>query len=106
MINKLARTITSILPVDSNRTGSCNNCGECCKLPFRCTFLKTDEDGKGYCSAYKFRPLNCRKFPRTPQQLVPVADVCGFSFKTELAADAEENKTPSGFAADPIKNSG
>ncbi|HBH35645.1 MAG TPA: hypothetical protein DDW45_04500 [Gammaproteobacteria bacterium] len=81
MIHKFARTLTSVLPVDKTRSGSCNQCGECCKLPFRCSFLKTTDDGKNYCSAYHFRPLNCRKFPRTRAQLDPVIDVCGFTFK-------------------------
>ncbi|MEN8213760.1 MAG: hypothetical protein ABFR19_05290 [Pseudomonadota bacterium] len=81
MIHKLARTLTSVLPVDKGRVGSCNQCGECCKLPFRCGFLKTTEDGENYCGAYHFRPLNCRKFPRTQAQLKAVDDVCGFSFK-------------------------
>ena len=81
MIPKLARTLTSLLPVDKSRTGSCNQCGECCKLPFKCSFLKIAEDGSSSCSAYNFRPLNCRKFPRTQSQLESVIDVCGFSFK-------------------------
>jgi hypothetical protein len=74
MINKLARTITSILPVDSRRDGSCNNCGACCKLPFRCAFLKT----------------------RTAAQLEPVADVCGFSFRVEVA-ETKKATEPAGY---------
>ena len=81
MLTKLYRTATSLLPVSANRTGSCNGCGECCKLPFRCQFLK-DKEGGGYtCSIYQFRPPNCRKFPRTAQDLKPVIKQCGFSFK-------------------------
>lgn len=80
MIEKFVRTITCILPVDKRRTGHCNQCGECCRLPFKCSFLKTDENGKNVCSAYKFRPLNCRKFPRTELQIKPVANVCSYSF--------------------------
>lgn len=80
MIPKVLRTITSILPVDSERTGACNNCGECCKLPFRCGFLKDADDGNSYCSIYKIRPPTCRKFPRTESQWNDVKDVCGFSF--------------------------
>lgn len=87
MIPKLVRTLTSVLPVDKNRQGSCNQCGECCKLPFKCTFLKTAEDGSSYCGAYNFRPLNCRKFPRTPAQLEHVIDVCGYTFKPTQNAE-------------------
>jgi Fe-S-cluster containining protein len=90
MINKLVRTITSILPVDSQRTGRCNRCGECCKLPFQCVFLRTDESGKYSCAAYHLRPFNCRKFPRTPAQLESVAHTCSYSF----TAVAEEIKQP------------
>ena len=91
MIPKITRTITSILPVDSNREGACSNCGECCKLPFRCKFLKDDANGKAYCSIYKVRPLVCRKFPRTAAQFESVKDVCTVSFpKTYSSLDKEK----------------
>jgi len=80
MLSKLTRTLTSLLPVENHRTGSCHQCGACCRLPFRCFFLRTAADGKSYCSAYSFRPPTCRKFPRTSAQLELVRDVCGFSF--------------------------
>jgi len=53
---KIKRTITSILPVDKNRRGKCSNCGKCCYLPNKCSFLRI-KDGKSYCSIYKIRPL-------------------------------------------------
>jgi hypothetical protein len=80
MLSKLTRTLTSLLPVDNDRAGSCNQCGACCRLPFKCVFLRSGADGKSYCSAYRFRPPTCRKFPRTRAQLELVRDVCGFSF--------------------------
>lgn len=80
MLSKLTRTLTSLLPVEDHRTGSCNQCGECCRLPFTCIFLQTGMDGKSYCSAYRFRPPNCRKFPRTRAQLELVKNTCGYSF--------------------------
>ena len=80
MLSKLTHTLTSLLPVDNHRSGSCNHCGECCRLPFTCFFLRTGSDGKSYCSAYRLRPPTCRKFPRTSAQLELVRDVCGFSF--------------------------
>lgn len=59
-------------------------------LPYRCTFLKTDEDGKSRCSIYRVRPPNCRKFPRTESQLSHVNEVCGYSFKKPaLTPEAE-----------------
>jgi hypothetical protein len=92
MLPKLTRTLTSLLPVENHRRGSCNQCGECCRLPFTCFFLRTGTDGKSYCSAYRFRPPTCRKFPRTRAQLELVKDVCGFSF-----AEARQSR-PTGTA--------
>jgi len=89
MIPKITRTITSILPVDENRTGSCNNCGKCCELPFRCQFLTEDSEGKSRCSIYKIRPLVCRKFPRTESQLESVKEACGFSFSKEIEKSSD-----------------
>jgi len=78
---KIKRTITSVLPVDKNRHGHCLNCGQCCFLPKRCLFLKTDNN-KSYCSIYKIRPLNCRKYPRIKGDCL-TGETCGFCFKTE-----------------------
>ena len=91
MRHKIERLFTSILPVDKNRTGECNNCGACCHLPFRCSFLKTAEDGKEYCSIYTIRPPNCRKFPRTKQQLSHVKETCGFSFDNNQEKDRKNS---------------
>ena len=79
MKNKIRRTLTSLLPVADNRRGSCNNCGACCKLPNPCRFLRYRESGESYCGIYRFRPLNCRKYPRAADELV-TADTCGYWF--------------------------
>lgn len=92
MISKLTRTFTSILPVEEGRTGSCNGCGECCKLPTQCTFLKTDSAGKYSCSIYRFRPPNCRKFPRSPAQLESVIETCSFSFEKDILGEIVKNR--------------
>jgi len=92
MISKLRRTFTSILPVDAGRTGHCNGCGACCELPTRCTFLKTDSDGKSTCSIYKFRPPNCRKFPRSQAQLDSVVDTCSFSFEKDMSGETVKQR--------------
>ena len=76
---KLKRTLTSVLPVSKGRRGLCTHCGACCKLPNVCPFLKSNGDGKAYCSIYALRPLNCRKYPRTKSELI-TADTCGHSF--------------------------
>ncbi|HFC92084.1 MAG TPA: hypothetical protein ENJ51_04655 [Leucothrix mucor] len=80
MIPKLKRTLTALLPVDKNRKGECNGCGDCCKLPFRCAFLKELDDGTSRCAIYSVRPPNCRKFPRNKAQWEPVKENCSFSF--------------------------
>ena len=90
MISKIKRTLTSILPVEKGRTGDCNGCAACCELPVRCAFLKTDSEGNGTCSIYRFRPPNCRKFPRSPAQLEEVAETCSFSFDKKV--QGEKNK--------------
>ncbi|MGF1548909.1 MAG: hypothetical protein ACFCUG_16455 [Thiotrichales bacterium] len=87
MKDKIRRTITSILPVASNRRGSCNNCGACCKLPTQCRFLRFNDSGESYCGIYKVRPLNCRKYPRSAAELI-TADTCGFWFE-EVPEQAE-----------------
>ncbi|MCK5726455.1 MAG: YkgJ family cysteine cluster protein [Thiotrichaceae bacterium] len=83
MRHKIERVFTSILPVDKNRQGNCNNCGACCRLPNRCVFLKASEDGKEYCSIYTIRPPSCRKFPRTIEQYQHVKEVCGYDFNED-----------------------
>ncbi len=76
---KIKRTFTSVLPVAKNRTGKCINCGECCKLPNVCPFLKFKSNSKSRCSIYSIRPLSCRKYPRTESELI-TKDTCGFKF--------------------------
>ena len=79
MKKKIKRLATSLLPVAPNRVGDCNRCGECCKLPYPCPFLRYDADGLSMCAIYTFRPPSCRKYPRTAEEnLTP--QVCGFSF--------------------------
>lgn len=48
---KMKRFVTSLLPVAENRRGECNRCGQCCKLPFPCPFLRFDAEGLSSCAA-------------------------------------------------------
>lgn len=77
--SKIYRTFTSILPLDKNRVGKCINCGECCKLPNECRFLRYKKDGTSHCSIHNIRPLNCRKYPRTEKEQI-TKNTCGFKF--------------------------
>lgn len=84
---KLLRFATSVLPVADTRRGSCNRCGECCKLPSPCKFLRYDENGLSSCAVYNLRPPSCRKYPRTASEnLTP--ETCGFFFLRDEVPDA------------------
>lgn len=80
MKHKLKRFTTSLLlPVAENRRGDCNRCGECCRLPYPCPFLRYDGNGTSICLVYAVRPPSCRKYPRTDtENLTP--GVCGYYF--------------------------
>lgn len=78
--SKLKRTLTAVLPVSKKRGGSCIRCGECCKLPNKCFFLRQKDDGSYYCTIHKLRPLNCRKYPRVENEFI-TKDTCGYSFR-------------------------
>lgn len=79
MLNKLKRFLTSLLPVDASRRGDCNRCGDCCKLPYPCPFLRFDDEGLSSCAVYLLRPPSCRKYPRVAaENLTP--QTCGFYF--------------------------
>jgi Fe-S-cluster containining protein len=53
-----------LLPIDKSRVGECQNCGRCCQLGSKCIFFINNK-----CLIYKFRPLQCRKSPRTVKYL-------------------------------------
>ena len=66
------------------RSGRCLQCGRCCKLVFRCPFLKVDEHSIR-CLIYKHRFKVCRLFPITKEDLEDVNYQCGYSFvETDL----------------------
>lgn len=79
---KLRRFATSlILPVDPNRVGECRRCGACCRFVFTCPFLKqsADDPEAYFCAAYRIRPLQCRKYPRSKDEQIHLP--CGYRFK-------------------------
>lgn len=81
-LSKTIRTITSILSVGKSRLGSCKRCGACCKLPNNCICLDYDKNNKAICKIYNFRPLNCRKYPRTTRENI-TKELCGYYFKDD-----------------------
>lgn len=78
-LKKTLRFFTAFLPVTATRRKTCTGCGTCCKLPTRCLFLRDRGDGTAYCAIYRFRPLNCRKYPRTRAEWL-TAKTCGYTF--------------------------
>jgi uncharacterized protein len=86
---KIYRTLTCLLPVSEDRHGECVRCGNCCKLPNRCFALRYDEEGKSYCKIYRFRPLNCRKYPRTQKELV-TQESCGYKFSKPAQVNTKQ----------------
>jgi len=78
---KVTRFFTSlVLPVDKTRAGECNRCGACCKFLVRCPFLRysNGDTGESICTAYSFRPLQCRKYPRSEAEQIHMP--CGYRF--------------------------
>lgn len=61
---KLQQFLECLLPIDKSRVGECKQCGRCCKLVMKCIFFRNNK-----CLIYKFRPLQCRKSPRTAKYL-------------------------------------
>jgi Fe-S-cluster containining protein len=78
-VAKLLRQLTAFFPVDRSRRGICKRCGACCKLPYRCPWLRTTRAGKTRCSIYLIRPPSCRKYPRTRAEHL-TKEVCPIRF--------------------------
>lgn len=67
---------------EKERKGECLQCGNCCRLLFRCPFL-VGSNGNIKCLIYNshvFRPRSCRDFPIDPQDLADVKFQCGYHF--------------------------
>lgn len=100
---KMKRFLTSLLPVADNRRGECNRCGQCCKLPFPCPFLRFDAEGLSSCAAYLVRPPSCRKYPRTLAENL-TTETCGYYFISPDQLRQElrtANPVPSQQTTDP-----
>ena len=70
----------------SIREGECYQCGQCCKLVFRCPFLNK----AGRCLIYhKGRPMQCRTFPIDGRDLEEVDGKCGYLFMEEVKENYE-----------------
>ncbi|OGG46302.1 MAG: hypothetical protein A3F84_02435 [Candidatus Handelsmanbacteria bacterium RIFCSPLOWO2_12_FULL_64_10] len=63
------------------REGECNRCGRCCKILFRCPFLKEEEGGESHCRIYGQRFEQCVAFPIDDRDLADVDFNCTYSFR-------------------------
>jgi hypothetical protein len=77
----------------ARRRGECKRCGGCCKLAFRCPFLRTDGEGKASCRIYGLRFAQCRLFPLHAVDLREVPGQCGYRFEAEPARLANATLT-------------
>ena len=62
----------------SRRRGQCVRCGACCKLLFKCPFLKGN-----HCIKYAKRAKQCALFPMSPKDLKFLEHTCGFYFEED-----------------------
>lgn len=79
------------------RIGQCNRCGACCTIPIinrkekqdnsihndnsnrqDCEYLIRHKDGTTSCSIESSKPLICKEYPKTKEDLIYR---CGFKFK-------------------------
>ncbi len=62
------------------REGSCNQCGNCCRIAFSCPFLKV-YGSHALCRIYHIgRPTPCVAFPINREDLADVGFECTYTF--------------------------
>ncbi len=66
----------------AQRQGECDRCGECCRILFRCPFLRADGKGGSLCSIYDRRFEQCRHYPIQLRDLREVGK-CSYTFPAE-----------------------
>ncbi len=64
------------------RRGECDRCGGCCKILFRCPFLREDPEGNSACRIYEQRFAQCRLYPIQPRDMLEV-ERCTYTFVAE-----------------------
>ena len=66
----------------SLRSGECNQCGNCCRILYKCPFLAEQDDDTSYCTIYENRPEQCGAYPIDERCLAEVDFDCTYSFAT------------------------
>lgn len=81
------------------RFGQCKGCGDCCRLVYRCVFLRRGNR----CLIYGGpRPGSCRAFPIDWRDLADVRGACGFRFATEDGNRERRKKSVGEGSAVPV----
>ena len=75
-------------PLLAKRRGDCNRCGACCKILFRCPFLREDAEGQYTCRIYDKRFAQCRLYPLHTADLSELEGQCSYTFESEPATSA------------------
>ncbi len=65
----------------SARSGECTRCGRCCRLLFKCPFLRNGNQ----CRIYGKRIKNCSRFPIDSRDTAHIG--CNYAFPVEAKAD-------------------
>ncbi|MHA1519914.1 MAG: hypothetical protein ACTSRK_06995 [Promethearchaeota archaeon] len=87
---KIYRNLLAFLPVSKKRRGECIRCGECCKLPNVCPFLRYNDKNEPRCIIYPIRSWSCRRYPRTAREHI-TKDTCGYWFEDSSKAEVKEH---------------
>jgi len=77
------------------RRGECNRCGRCCKILFRCPFLR-EANGEYSCRIYGHHFTACKLFPLEPADLAELDGECTFTFVTPASGAAGSTKPVAG----------
>ncbi len=68
------------------REGSCNQCGNCCRIAFSCPFLEV-YGSHSLCRIYHIgRPTPCVAFPIDQKDLADVGFECTYTFPADARA--------------------
>lgn len=71
------------------RQGTCNQCGNCCEILFRCPFLVKIDKNMSACSIYDSRPGQCAAFPINARCLSEVDFDCSYTFPAQTGLQIE-----------------
>jgi len=66
----------------AKRKGACKRCGACCKILFKCPYLRYNSEGLAECTIYEKRFEQCDKFPIDNRDFENIPGTeCGFYYE-------------------------